>query len=157
MRLTFESLHLAAIAALLLLAGASVAHAAGAKASARTSTNSSSSVSVRDGWFRALPPSVPSGGYFTLHNGSGAPVILTGVESPGCGMMMMHQSGPGGMTHVAALTIPAGGTQAFAPGGYHLMCMQSRLTVGASVPVTLTFQDGAKVTVPFQVRSATGK
>ena len=143
MRLTLEYLHLAAIAALLLLAGASGAHAAG--------------VSVTDGWVRALPPAVPSGGYFMLRNDGDAPVTLTEVQSPGCGSMMMHKSGPGGMEHVAALTVPAGGVQAFAPGGYHLMCMESRLKVGASVPVTLTFQDGAKVTAPFQVRSATGK
>lgn len=155
MRLTLEHLHLAAIAALLLLAGASGAHAAadGAQGGVKSGAN----VTVTDGWFRALPPSVPSGGYFTLRNDGAAPVTLTEVQSPGCGMMMMHKSGPGGMEHVTALTIPAGGTQAFAPGGYHLMCMDSRLTVGDAVPVTLTFKDGAKVTVPFRVRSATGK
>jgi len=147
MRLTLEHLHLAAIAALLLLAGASGAHAATA----------GGTVSISDGWFRALPPAVPSGGYFTLRNDGGAAVTLTGVESPGCGSMMMHKSGPNGMEHVPELTVPAGGTLAFAPGGYHLMCMQSRLTAGASVPVTLIFKDGGKVTAPFQVRSATGK
>ncbi|HEU0161062.1 MAG TPA: copper chaperone PCu(A)C [Rhizomicrobium sp.] len=146
MRLTLEHLHLA-IAALFLLVSAPGAHAAGTTAN----------VGIRDGWFRALPPSVPSGGYFTLRNGSGAAVTLTGVESPGCGSMMMHKSGPGGMEHISELTVPAGGTQAFAPGGYHLMCMASRLAPGTSVPVTLIFKDGGKVTVPFQVRSATGK
>lgn len=116
-------------------------------------------LTVRDGWFRALPPSVPSGGYFTLRNDGKAMATLTDVESPACGAMMMHQTTPGGMDHVMALDVRAGEDMVFAPGGYHLMCMASTplLKVGTSVPVTLFFKDGQKITAHFQVRSATGK
>lgn len=116
-------------------------------------------LTVSGGWFRALPPSVPSGGYFTLHNGGKTTAILTDVESPACAAMMMHQTTASGMDHVMALDIRAGEDMVFAPGGYHLMCMASTplLKVGASVPVTLFFKDGQKITAQFQVRSATGK
>ncbi len=136
--------HVAAILALLLVL-TYPAHAA--------------DVTVSSGWFRALPPSVPSGGYFTLHNGGKTTAILTDVESPACAAMMMHQTTASGMDHVMALDIRAGADMVFAPGGYHLMCMASTplLKVGASVPVTLFFKDGHKITAQFQVRSATGK
>ncbi len=122
-------------------------------------TRKDAALQVRDGWFRALPPSVPSGGYFTLRNESTQTVTLADVESPACGMLMMHKTSSSGMEHVMALDVPAGGQIAFSPGGYHLMCMDSRpmLKPGATVPVTLRFQNGQKLTADFQVRTATGK
>jgi copper(I)-binding protein len=118
---------------------------------------------VTDAWFRALPPSVPSGGYFMLHNDGAKPVTLTGAESPACGMLMLHKSenmgGMSSMADVSDIAVPAGGTLAFAPGGYHLMCMDAKpiLKPGGHVPVTLLFKDGAKRTASFAVRGATGK
>lgn len=121
------------------------------------------SLTLSDGWFRALPPSVPSGAYFTLHNSGDRPVTLTGADSPACGMLMLHQSqemgGMGHMADVASVDVPAGGTLRFAPGGYHLMCMDARpvLKPGATAPVTLHFADGARITGAFAVRNAAGK
>jgi copper(I)-binding protein len=120
-------------------------------------------LTVTDGWFRALPPSVPSGGYFTLHNGGGKTVTLTGAQSPACGMLMLHRSmnhgGMGMMDHVARVDIAPDGRLDFSPGGYHLMCMDSKpiLRPGASVPVTLSFAGGETVTANFVVRNAAGK
>lgn len=114
-------------------------------------------ITVTQGWFRALPPSVPSGGYFTLHNGGARTITLSAVESPACGVLMMHKSSNGGMEHVMALDVAPGETLAFAPGGYHLMCMNSKLKPGTSAPVTFTFSQGAKLAASFAVRSATGK
>ena len=120
-------------------------------------------LTVTGGWFRALPPAVPSGGYFTVHNGGDAPQTLTGAQSPACGTLTLHKSmnhgGTAMMEHVNNVDIPPGDTLAFAPGGYHLMCMNSKslLKPGASVPVTLSFADGGKVTSNFAVRNAAGK
>jgi copper(I)-binding protein len=120
-------------------------------------------VSVRDGWMRALPSAVPSGGYFTLQNKSGKTVILTGADSPACGMLMLHKSddkgGMSSMSDVAEVPVPAGGSVSFTPGSYHLMCMDTKpsLKPGASVPVTLHFKSGEKLTVSFAVRNAAGK
>ena len=117
------------------------------------------SVAVTEGWFRALPPSVPSGGYFTLRNTGTKPLTLTDVETPACGMVMMHKSSNGGMEHVMSLEVAAGETVTFAPGGYHLMCMDTKpaLKPGARVPVTFHFAGNQDVTATFDVRNATGK
>jgi copper(I)-binding protein len=116
-------------------------------------------IAVRDGWFRAMPASLPSGGYFTIRNSGGKPVTLTGMESPACGMLMMHKSSHGGMDHVMSLPIAAGQTMTFAPNGHHLMCMDATalLRPGGFVPVTFAFEGGMRVTANFQVRDARGK
>jgi len=139
------------------LAAAFVAAMAGSgRAVAATAT-------ITDAWFRALPASLPSGGYFTLHNTSAKPLTLTGAESPACGMLMLHKSeemnGMSTMSSVAKVDVPAGGTLIFAPGGYHLMCMSptALMKQGSSVPATLDFADGSKITASFAVRSASGK
>jgi copper(I)-binding protein len=121
-----------------------------------------SPLTVSDAWIRAMPAGIPEGGYFTLHNASGKGVVLTGASSPACGSLMLHKSemtgGMSSMHHVDEVDVPAGGSIAFAPGGYHLMCMQatSAITPGAKVPVTLQFKDGSKLTAPFDVRNAAG-
>ena len=45
---------------------------------------------VSDAWIRAMPAGIPSGGYFTLHNGTAKDVVLMGASSPGCGSLMLH-------------------------------------------------------------------
>jgi periplasmic copper chaperone A len=118
-------------------------------------------LAVSGGWLRALPADLPAGGYFTLHNGGGKAVTLTGATSAGCGMIMLHKSEKiGGMDHmsmVESLDIAPGATLEFKPGGYHLMCMQPALKAGTTVPVTLHFADGAEVKADFAVRGAAGK
>jgi copper(I)-binding protein len=141
--------HAIAIAAMLMLVVASEARAG--------------AITVTGAWIRALPPSVPSGGYFTLRNGSSKTVTLTGAESPACGMLMLHKSenhgGMGGMTMMDTVDVAPGGTVSFEPGGYHLMCLDSKpiLKRGGKVPVMLQFAGGASVTAQFDVRTATGR
>jgi copper(I)-binding protein len=117
-------------------------------------------VQVRTPWFRYLLASIPAGGYVTLENTGDAPAVLLGADSPGCGSLMLHRSetagGTDSMVRVARVTIPAHGQFRFAPGGYHLMCMQPRMRVGQDVPVTLRFADGGRITVRFAVRGAGG-
>ncbi|HEY8696595.1 MAG TPA: copper chaperone PCu(A)C [Rhizomicrobium sp.] len=123
----------------------------------------SSHVTVANGWFRALPGNLPAGGYFELRNTGRWLVLLKGAGSPACGMLMLHKSesknGVGSMEDVSSLEIPAGGTLKFAPGGYHLMCMDptSAMTPGATVIVTLKFADGTKTSVSFAVKNAKGQ
>jgi len=123
---------------------------------------SAATVVVSDAWFRALPSGLPAGGYFTLKN-AGAAVRLTGAASPACGMLMLHKSdnsnGMSSMTDVQSVDIAAGGRIAFAPGGYHLMCMMPSpaMKPGAHVPVTLDFSDHSATTASFAVKGANGK
>ncbi|HEY3776738.1 MAG TPA: copper chaperone PCu(A)C [Rhizomicrobium sp.] len=120
-------------------------------------------ISVTGGWFRSLPEGLPAAGYFSLHNAGSAPAVLTGARSSACGMVMLHESSEEGgtsrMRDVQSVTVPAGGSVAFAPGGYHLMCMHPAATMmpGSTVRVTLQFAGGGTAEAPFAVRTATGK
>ena len=120
-------------------------------------------LTVSNAWMRVITPQVPAGGYFTLHNAGPAPVTLTGASSPGCGMLMLHRTsesaGMSSMQMVQTVPVPPGGTIRFAPGGYHLMCMQPApgMRPGGTIPVTLTFADGRTVESSFSVRGATGR
>jgi copper(I)-binding protein len=105
----------------------------------------------------------PAAGYMTLKNTGDKPVALTAASSPACGMLMLHLSkqehGIDKMVQVDKATVPAHGSVTFAPGGYHLMCMQPKDTMrtGGSVPVTLTFEGGQTVTAQFPVKGPGGK
>jgi copper(I)-binding protein len=116
---------------------------------------------VTDAWFRSLPGGVPAGGYFTAHNNSDRAVVINGVQANACGMLMMHESsnkgGMSGMDMVDKVVVPAGGTVKFAPAGYHLMCEQPKMKIGAKVPVSFSLSNGTTVVVAFQVRNAAGK
>lgn len=120
-------------------------------------------VAVHDPWMRSIIPSRPAAGYLTLTNDTDTALSLVGASSPGCGMLMLHQSmnmgGQETMVMVKSIAVPAHGKVVFAPGGYHLMCMQptDALKPGASVPVTLRFANGDALTTPFPVRNAMGK
>lgn len=119
-------------------------------------------VSATKAWFRALPAGLPAGGYFTLHNSGAAPVELVATQSPACGMLMLHRSTQTGgisrMNDVNSVAVPPGSTLEFAPGGYHLMCMNpaASMSPGKHVGVTLIFADHRRVEVDFAVKSASG-
>jgi periplasmic copper chaperone A len=120
-------------------------------------------VSITDAWIRALPPPTPAGGYFKLRNDGDSALTLTGASSPACGMLMLHKtetmSGMAHMEEVTDVDVPPHGSVVFAPGGYHLMCMDPRAAIkpGNTVPVTLDLSGGMIVTAPFDVRGATGQ
>ena len=63
---------------------------------------------------------------------------------------------PGLMVRRARPLAPHG-TLVFAPGGYHLMCMQPKgLKPGDTAPVTLKFRDGSTADARFAIRNAAG-
>ena len=98
-----------------------------------------------------------------MQNSGSSPLELTGAKSPACGMLMLHQStdsnGVSRMDDIRSLTVPAGGSITFAPGGYHLMCTNpnSAMTPGKSVPVRLLFSNGTETEATFAVKNAAGK
>jgi len=120
-------------------------------------------VQISDAWIRALPAKLPAAGYFTLRNTGANAVTLTAAKSSACGMLMLHKSmemgGMGSMEDVSGVAVPAGGTVSFAPGGYHLMCMDPAAAIrpGANVAVTFHFADGSETTANFAVKNAQGK
>jgi copper(I)-binding protein len=120
-------------------------------------------LTVSGAWFRALPTGLPAGGYFTIKNSGGKNVVLTSAQSDSCGMTMLHKTvDTGGMSRmdmVQSVVVPAHGSFAFAPGGYHIMCMEPspEMSPGSNVNVTLHFADGTKMDVKFDVKGADGQ
>lgn len=119
-----------------------------------------SDVTVEKPWMRYLLPSIPAAGYMVLRNSGEADAVLTAAASPDCGTLMLHESedtsGMAVMVAVQSVTIPAHGSVAFAPGGFHLMCMQPKMKIGDKVPVTLTFKDGSRLPTAMPVYGAQG-
>ncbi|WP_028218678.1 copper chaperone PCu(A)C [Paraburkholderia oxyphila] len=121
------------------------------------------SMMVSDCWIRSMPGDTPSGGYFKLMNMSDKPIDLVGVSTDAFGMSMLHQTQSNGSTSTMVMvdkaSVPANGTLAFAPGGYHVMFEKAKkpLTVGSSIPVTFKFSDGESVEAQCAVKNAAGK
>ena len=120
-------------------------------------------VNIEQPWIRLIIKARPAAGYFTLRNNGDKPVQLTGASSSACGSVMLHQSkevdGVEKMLPVKSLTVKPHGTVTFAPGGYHLMCMQPQpaMAIGKSVPMTLKFAGGDSITAQFPVKGPGGK
>jgi len=134
---------------------------AGSAAAAPAAQTGAPTVTITDAWFRALPGQLPAGGYFTARNTGTRDLAITGAKSNGCGLLMLHESqnmgGMSSMNMARSVPLPAGGSVAFAPGGYHLMCEQPKLKIGTPVSVVLSLSDGTSVAVRFAVRNAKGK
>ncbi len=123
----------------------------------------SPALTVSRPWIRFLTPQIPAAGYFTVHNNSAQPAVLTGASSQDCGRLMLHRSmeksGMAQMEMVTAVTVPAHGSVTFQPGGYHLMCISpsAAIAAGHNVPITLRLKDGSSLSVNFPVYGAKGK
>lgn len=139
---------------LLLTVAAVLAFAASAAARSK-----SAAVEVLQPWSRPAVAGATGVGYMTLVNHGRSAVDLVGIESPLARKAEVHRSSMEGgvmrMTPAPSVTIPPGGTLRFAPGGYHLMFvgLSKNLTPGERLPATLTFSNGEKTPVAFQVGS----
>ena len=116
---------------------------------------------IENAWVAAAPPGVKvHAGYFTLHNLSSAQVDLVGVSSPQYERAEFHEtrvaSGVANMVRQEQISIPAGGVLKMAPGGFHIMLMNSRAPVkqGDTVDMQLTFADGATLSFGAPVRKS---
>ena len=129
--------------------------ASGAAYAADTTT-----VKASGAWIRVLPGGLPAGGYVTLENTTDKGVAVTGARSVDYGDAMIHRSstetGMGRMEMVDKVPVPAKGSVAFAPGGYHVMLMQPKHAVnpGDKVVVTFELSDGSTLPVTFVAKPA---
>jgi copper(I)-binding protein len=123
------------------------------------STASRAAVDVRDAWVRpTVPGQSGTGAFMKLNAPSGA--RLVGVSTPAAGIAEVHEMKMDGDTMrmrevKGGLTLPARQTVELKPSGYHVMMMDLKqpLAKGATVPMTLRFEDakGAKSTLDVQV------
>ncbi len=110
-------------------------------------------------WSRETPVGAcVAGGYFTVKNNGASADRLVAVTSEVSAKAEVHQmavsDGVMTMRRVdGGLEIPAGGTVALDPGGYHLMFIDltRQPRKGENFPATLTFEKAGSVTVDFAV------
>jgi len=113
---------------------------------------------VEKPWARATPKGAEVGsGYLAIQNKGATSDRLTGGTAD-FGAVEIHQmSSANGVSQMRELkdgvNIPANGSVAFSPGGYHLMFthLTHPLTKGESVKATLNFEHAGAVEVEFSV------
>ena len=113
---------------------------------------------VAQAWSRPAVAGGVGGGYMVLVNHGKAADALVRIDSPAAREVQVHHSrmvdGMASMAPVTRLSVPAGGSVTFAPGGYHLMFvgLKRALNPGDTLPATLTFASGAKLQASFKVQ-----
>ncbi len=122
-------------------------------------TGPAAGVSVADAWARPAASGADTAAYFTIKNPGTADDTLLSVSSPDASMGQLHKtstdaSGMTGMAPVTDIAVPAGGSIALAPGGFHVMLMGlgRELTVGGTIELRLLFRTAGAVTVQASVR-----
>lgn len=139
---------LLSLVALLSLSGVAFAHEYDA-----------GSLHIEHPWSLLLPANSANGAaYFVVHNKGKEADRLLGADTERAATTEIHQhvekDGMMKMQKVDGADIPAGGTLAFAPGGYHLMLMglKKPLADGERFPLTLHFQKAGDVKVDIAVQ-----
>lgn len=121
-------------------------------------------LTIEGAWVPEAPPNAKMmAGYLTLTNRSAAPVTVSGATSPDFTKVTMHQTikknGVASMAPVSAVTVPAGGSVRFEPGGYHFMLESPKrpLKAGAKVVLALQFPGGKLQKVLMDVKTRPGQ
>ena len=135
--------------------------ACGSSSSASPVAVTDEAVAARDAWIRAADEGGLSAAYLTISNGSEADDALVDVSAPDVATSVsLHETTTGddgmtGMHHTPSIAVPAGGTVALEPGGYHVMLegLQRNLVAGETVRIVLTFERAGPLTVDALVRA----
>jgi copper(I)-binding protein len=158
MLITTSVRRLAAAASLALTLG--VLSACGSSSTTSPSASSKVTVTVTDAYVNA--PTVPgrTGAFATVSNNGATAVTLTSVSVPGsaAGSAELHETvmSNGAMTMQpvpAGVAVPANGVLTLKSGGYHIMLMDPKVTVGQTVPITFEFSDGTSVEADAMVKA----
>lgn len=137
--------------------------AAQASSSAAAGPENAPGVTVTDAMVR-LPavPGTPGAAYFTVSQGSGAPRKIVSVYVEGAQRAEMHETVTkndiSSMQQVKDVALQAGKSAAFKPGGLHVMLfdVSDTLKVGTTTELTITLDNGDKVSVPAKVEALGG-
>lgn len=120
-----------------------------------------STIEAKDAYaFPSLGMKRPGVAFVTLTNTTDTERKLIGASAnEWCDHVELHEhkhvDGVMTMNKVDAITIPAQGSTALKPGGYHLMMMGlvKPLRAKESITVTLTFDDQSTLDVPMTIRT----
>jgi hypothetical protein len=105
-----------------------------------------------------MPATANGALYATIRNEGASDDVLVSATSSVAEKVELHEvkneAGVMAMRPIDKLAVPAGGVVEMKPGGYHIMLLglKRELNPGDSVPVTLTFQKAAPVSVTATVR-----
>lgn len=126
-------------------------------------TAAGATVQVADPYVRAVPAGQDqTAAYMILRNTGKQDAALVKAESPAARAVELHtvisEGGMMKMRPVPKMEVKAGGEARLQPGGFHIMLigMKEPLKEGASVSLTLNFDDGSKLSVTTPVRAAAG-
>ncbi|MCE0505121.1 copper chaperone PCu(A)C [Roseivivax sp. GX 12232] len=131
-----------------------------AAALAATATLANAEIRVSDAYIRSATPVSPTGAAFmVIENTGAAPMRLTGAASEAAARVELHShsedaSGMMVMGEIeGGIEIAPGASHRLARGGDHVMFMglADALEEGASVPLTLIFEDGSEVALEVPV------
>ncbi len=118
-------------------------------------------VDVRNAWVRqSVPGQSGTGAFMNLTAPAGA--RLVGITTPAAGVAEVHEMKMDGdtmrMRALPSLDLPAGRTVELKPGGLHLMLMDLKapLPKGASIPMTLRFEDAQGVASSLELKLPVG-
>jgi periplasmic copper chaperone A len=116
-------------------------------------------IAIGDAWVReSTAARTSSSGYVRIVNRTDRPMALVRVSVAGVAGAQLHamvdRQGRTEMRPLSRLTIPANALVDLAPGGTHIMLtdIARPLTVGRTVEMRLTFDDGGTRTVRAVVR-----
>lgn len=111
---------------------------------------------VDAGWLLPVPAGEMAAIYFTIHNPTATPLVLTGVNVTGIAHSTFHESTEhNGMAHMSdkdSLVVPAQDSIVFAPRGLHVMAhgVPKSLAIGDSLMISITTRSGQ----PLQTRAS---
>lgn len=130
---------------------------AGCSQQAPTDPDAKPGLSVSEA--RLVLPAVkgnPGAAYFELENSGEKPAELAAVHVTGAGSAEMHETASGSMNRLDKVTVAAGSSVSFAPGGRHVMVfdLPESVTAGSVTEMTLSFADGDKLSAPLKVEPA---
>lgn len=122
-----------------------------------------SSLTVSDPWLRQpMAAAQQTGAFLVIENKTSEKRQLVSASSPVADKVELHtMSMDGGMmkmTQVKAIDVPANGKAELKPGSFHIMLfgLKSRPEDGATVDLTLTFDNGQTLPVKAVVRKPEG-
>lgn len=134
-----------------------------ASSSAAAGPESAPGVVVTDAMVR-LPavPGTPGAAYFTVSQGSGAPRKIASVYVEGAERAEMHETvtrnGVSSMQQVKDIALESGKSVEFKPAGLHVMLFDvaDTLKAGGTTELTITLDNGDKVSVPAKIEALGG-